>query len=542
MNTILVNGKVLLENGTFAEAIAIENGLISAIGSNVEISALKDDATDIIDARGNLVLPGLNDSHLHFHNLGSFLASLNLYGVSSIKEIIAKSKDFIASRTFEPNQAVVGRGWNQDYFSDEKRLLNRHDLDQISTEYPLIFKRACGHVTVCNTRALELAGITSATPQVEGGVFEIGDDGEPNGVFNENAMRLVDGLLPEASLESVKEKILVAAQHAISNGLTSVQTNDLNYGTAEYPYMIQAYQELAAANQLPIRVYLQCTFSEPTGFQSFIDQGYYTGYGDDRFKIGPLKMFVDGSLGARTALMRKPYHDDASTCGVECLTQDQLNTMVKLADDNKFQVMVHAIGDEAICRVLTSYENVYNPDTNNPLRHGINHCQITDIPMLERFRDSNVIAFVQPIFLHYDLHIVADRVGDELASTSYAFNTMEELGIHTAYGTDAPVEDLKPFECIYCAVTRKDLTGNPSNGYYPNECVSIEKAIERYTIGSAYASSEEDIKGTLEVGKLADLVVVDKDLFTIDDDEIKNTHVVLTMVGGEVVYTNDSIA
>ena len=539
MNTILVNGKVLLEDGTFTEAIAIDNGLISAVGTNDEITVLKDDSTNIIDAKGQLVIPGLNDSHLHFQNLGNFLASLNLYGVSSIKEIISKSKEFIASHTFEPNQAIVGRGWNQDYFSDEKRLLNRHDLDEISTDYPLIFKRACGHVSVCNTKALQLTGINGTTPQVDGGVFEIGDDGEPNGVFNENAMRLIDSLLPEASLETVKEKLLVAAQHAVSNGLTSVQTNDLNFGTAEYPYIIQAYQELAASNELPIRIYLQCTFSEPTGFQSFIDQGYYTGYGDDRFKIGPLKMFVDGSLGARTALMRKPYHDDPNTCGVECLTQEQLNAMVKLADDNRFQVMVHAIGDEAICHVLTSYENVYNPETNNPLRHGVNHCQITDIPMLERFRDSNTLAFVQPIFLHYDLHIVADRVGDALASTSYAFNTMEELGIHTAYGTDAPVEDLNPFECMYCAVTRKDLSGNPKDGFYTNECVSIETAVERYTIGSAYASSEEDIKGTLSVGKLADLIILDKDIYTIDAEEIKDTHVVLAMVGGEVVYSNN---
>jgi len=539
MNTILTNGKIWLENGTFTEALAIKNGLISAIGKNDEILALQDNSTVIIDAKGRLVLPGLNDSHLHFHNLGEFLSSLNLYGVSSIKEIIAKSKEFIASSTLTDNQVVVGRGWNQDYFTDEKRLLNRHDLDEISTEYPLIFKRACGHVSVCNTKALELAGISATTPQVEGGVFEMGEDGQPNGVFNENAMRLVNVLLPEASLESVKKSLLVAARHAVSNGLTSVQTNDLNFGTAEYPYIIQAYQQLVASNEMPVRIYLQSTFSEPVGFQSFIEEGYYTGYGDERFKIGPLKMFVDGSLGARTALMRNPYHDDASTCGVECLTQEQLNTMVELADGNQFQVMVHAIGDEAICHVLNSYEKVYNPDSNNPLRHGINHCQITDVPMLERFRNSNVLAHVQPIFLHYDLHIVTDRVGDNLASTSYAFNTMEKLGIHTAYGTDAPVEDLKPFECIYCAVTRKDLSGGPEGGFYANECVSVETAISRYTKGSAYASLEEDIKGTLSVGKLADLIVVDQNLFTIAPEEIKNTNVVLTMVGGEVVFLND---
>ena len=540
MEKIIINGKALLETGEFAEAIAIDNGYIKAVGTTAEVLKLKSEQTRIIDVDGKLVLPGFNDSHLHLYNLGSFLSSLNLYGLTSIEAIIDAGKKYISTHNLGHNQTVIGRGWNQDYFTDEKRILNRHDLDKISTDFPIYFKRACGHVTVCNTKALELVGITAKTPQVLGGVFEIGTDGLPNGVFNENAQNLIEELEPEVALEMVKDYIKLGAKHALENGITSVQTNDFTYGRPEHPFIIQAYQELIDSKELPLRICLQCCFDEPSSFMDFINQGYHTGYGTKQFKIGPLKLFADGSLGARTALMRSDYHDEPNNKGVACLTFEQLNEMITLANDNKFQVIVHAIGDEAISRVLTCYEGIYDPESNNPLRHGINHCQITDTSMLERFKDTDTIAYVQPIFLHYDLHIVEDRVGNELAQTSYGFRTMEDLGIKTAYGTDAPVEDLSPFECMYCAITRKDLSGYPKKGFYPNEVVSIDAAINRYTMGSAYASFEEDIKGTIAVGKLADLVVIDKDLFTIDVDEVKNVKVALTMIGGEIVYQEDS--
>ena len=539
MEKIVIKGKVLVETGEFAEAIAIDNGYIMAVGTTEEVLKLKNEDTEIIDVNGKLVLPGLNDSHLHLYNLGSFLSSLNLYGLTSIEAIINAGKKYISSHNLGHNQTVIGRGWNQDYFTDEKRILNRHDLDLISTDFPIYFKRACGHVTVCNTKALQLVGITAKTPQVFGGVFEIGSDGLPNGVFNENAQNLIEELEPMVSLDTVKEYLKLGAKHALANGITSVQTNDFTYGRPEHTFIMQAYQELIDSKELPLRVYLQCCFDEPSSFMDFISQGYHTGCGSKRFKIGPLKLFADGSLGARTALMRNDYHDEPCNKGVACLTLEQLNEMITLANDNKFQVIVHAIGDEAISRVLTCYEGIYDSESNNPLRHGINHCQITDVAMLKRFRDTDTIAYIQPIFLHYDLHIVEDRVGSELAQTSYGFKTMEDLGINTAYGTDAPVEDLNPFECMYCAITRKDLSGYPKNGFYPNEAVSIETAINRYTRGSAYASFEEDIKGTIAVGKLADLVVIDKDLFTIDVEDVKNAKVVLTMIEGEIVYQVD---
>ncbi len=534
MTTLLLNGKILQPGGTFCEALCIENQRITHVGNNEEISQFKTASSTIIDAQGKLVLPGFNDSHLHFFALGAFLSSVNCYGLTSIEAIINQGKEFLRNHPSKENQAVIGMGWNQDYFIDEKRLLNRHDLDKISTTVPLIFKRTCIHVAVCNTKALELAKITKDTPQVEGGTFEVDEHGHPTGVFNENAQSLLECLEPKVTLEQVKEYLLTATNHALCHGLTSVQVGDLSQNRPEFSLIIPAYKQLIQEGKIPIRINLQCCFFDPTSFQKFIDLGYSTGYGDDHFKIGPLKLFVDGSLGARTALMRQPYKDNPETNGIACLSQDQLNGLVSLANTNKFQVLVHAIGDEAIHRVLTSYESLGN--SRNPLRHAINHCQITDFNLLKRFQQSNILALVQPIFLHYDLHIVEDRVGKELASSSYAFNTMEKLGLSIAYGTDAPVEDLNPFNCISCAVTRKDLNDHPTQGFYPEESVSALTAIERYTLGGAYASFEENIKGSLEVGKVADLIILDQDLFTISPEQIKDTSVSLTMIDGKVVY------
>lgn len=535
MNTLIYNGKIQGTQQQFFESIYIKGNRIEALGTNLELEKYKTEATQVIDAQGQLVLPGLNDSHLHLLSLGNFLGSVNCYGLDSIQEIISKGKSYLEKKNFQENEAIIGMGWNQDYFKDEQRLLHRKDLDQISTQIPLIFKRACGHVLCCNTKALELLNITCETPQVDGGVFEMDQDG-PTGIFNENAMQLVQPLMPKVDLQAVKETLKLAMNHAVAHGLTSVQTNDLMEADETAHLVIQAFQELEQENELLTRVYLQCCFKQPKHFQSFIEQGYSTGYGSNRFKIGPLKMFVDGSLGARTALMRQPYADDTSTSGVCCMTSEVLDEMVQLANDNNFQILVHAIGDGAIEEVLNSYEKIISPAQGNPLRHGINHCQITDLNLLHRFQERQILAFVQPIFLHYDIHIVEDRVGADLASTSYAFRTMEKLGIPIVYGTDAPVEDLNPFECMYCAVNRQDLSGYPSQGFHPQEKVSIESALHHYTQGGAYASFDEHEKGTLEKGKLADLIIVDQDLFTIDPASIKNTTVSLTMVDGQIVY------
>lgn len=537
MDTIIYNAKVLREDFSYSEAVAVKDGLVALVGTNDEVLAAKTNTTELIDAKGQLVMPGFNDSHQHLYNMGTFLSNCNLYNANSVDEIVERGRAYIEEKQLPTGKLLSGWGWNQDYFEGEKRLLNRHDLDRISTEHPIVFRRACGHVSGANTKAIEMIGLTGASPQVEGGVFELGDDGEPNGVFNENAQVLLKELEETLSVETIKEKIMTAAEYATSLGITTVQSNDLSLESVEFPYMYQAFRELVDEGKLPVRIYMQCTFPDPEELKKFISKGNVTHAGDEMLRVGPLKLFVDGSLGARTALMRKPYNDDPSTKGVEVLTQEQIDTLVKIADENNMQVAIHAIGDEAINRVLTSYERVYQEERGNNLRHGIIHCQITDIPMLERFKKYDVMAYVQPIFLHYDMHMVEDRVGKELADTSYAFGTMEKMGITTSYGTDAPVEDMHPFNNLHCAINRQDLKGNPAGGYNPAECVSVEKAIERYTMGSAYCEHREDKKGSLEVGKYADMIILDQNLLEIDKSKIKDTKVQLTMLNGKVVYT-----
>lgn len=532
MKTIIFNGNIYIENNVYAEALLIEDNKVVAYGSNEEIISMSSEATKI-DAFGKAVIPGFNDSHIHLYSLGKSLRSVQLYGCTSIEEVIARSRKFIKDNNVPEGTFVTGRGWNQDYFTDESRMINKHDLDKISTKHPIVFNRACGHVASCNSLALEVCNVNKDTLQIEGSEFYYDEDKTPNGIFAEAAIKVfLEDNIPSPSIEEMTETLKTAVDYALSQGITSVQTNDIN--SENYDIMIKVYENLYNNSLASTRSYHQCFFTTTNEYKEFIEAGYVTGKGNDYNKIGPLKMFVDGSLGARTALMRNAYADDSSTNGIACMTQEHINSMVSLANDNNCQVAIHAIGDKAIEMVLDSYEDITKE--SNDLRHGIIHCQITDEGLINRFKENDILAYVQPIFIHYDMHIVADRVGEELASTSYAFGDMFRKGINVSYGTDCPVEDLKTMDNLYCAVIRKDLKAYPENGYYSNQAVSIEDAIMLYTQAGAYNSKEENIKGKLLPGYLADVVILDTDIFNMDLENLRDVKVNLTIVGGKVAY------
>ncbi len=533
MQTIILNGKIYVNKGHFVEALLIEDDIIRQIGTNEDILAVAAAESTRIDAQGKTIIPGLNDSHIHIHGVGTALTSVPLYGSTSIAEVLERSNQFLQNNPPVDGSVITGRGWNQDYFTDERRLLTRHDLDQITTEFPIIFNRACGHMVVCNTKALEVAGITASTPQIDGGEFYFGTDGQPNGLFSETAIDLIARIIPPLDVNTMITNLKASFAYAASHGVTSIHTNDIH--EENYQEMIEAYNHLYDNGIGTLRTYHQCHFSNPDAYQEFLSKGYKTGTGSKYNRFGSLKMFVDGSLGARTALMRDSYADDNSTKGICCMTQEHLNKMVTVAEQNGSQVAVHAIGDRAIEMVLNAYDTVIT-EGHNPNRHGIIHCQITDKPLLERFVKNDILAYVQPIFIHYDMHIVGSRVGEELASTSYAFGTMRRMGIHTSYGTDSPVEDLNSMDNIYCAVARKDLKSHPAQGYYPNEAVEVADAIDMYTLAGAYASNEEDVKGRLMPGYYADLAILSDDIFTVDHEMIRSIKVDTTMMGGKVVY------
>lgn len=531
MSTLIYNANIYVERGVFAEALLVgDDGKIAAVGTEAEVRAAANGNETEYDAGGRTIVPGFNDSHQHLFNTGIALAAVRLQGVTSIQEVIERSRRYIEENQPQPGEVIHGMGWNQDYFTDEHRLLTRHDLDKISTEHPIIFDRACGHILTCNTKALEMAGITTETVPNAGGAIDQ-ENGELTGVFRENARAQVRCLMSERSLETKKRLLCTAIRHANETGVTSVQTCDVRLG--DWESTLQAYEEVL--NETPtVRAYHQFSFMEPKGFQAFLDKGYRTGTGNDFNRIGPLKLFVDGSLGARTALMRKPYADDPTTCGIATLTEEEIDTLVGMAVKNKCGVAIHAIGDAAVENVLNAYDKVCNG--TNPLRLGIVHVQITDRPLLERFTKNDILALVQPIFLHYDTGIVEDRVGKELAATSYAFKTLVDLGVHTSFGTDSPVEDMDPIANIYCAVTRKNLRGEPEGGFHPEECLDIYQAVDAYTIESAYASFDEKVKGRLMKGYFADLVVLSDNIFTVASDDILKVKVDATMVNGRFVY------
>lgn len=530
--TVIFNANLYINRGHFEEAALIIDGTIRAIGSNEAILAQAPASAERFDAQGRTIVPGFNDSHLHLFNVGENLEEIRLLGHTSIAQCGETVRRFIAEHDLPENAVLHGRGWNQDYFTDESRLLTRHDLDAWCPDYPLILERACCHILVANTKALRMAGITPATEPVAGGAIDLDENGELTGIIRENACKQVTRIMPRATVEEKEKMLRTAMRYAAQCGITSVQTMDLR--ARDWRTTLQAYQNVQA-NDPTLRIYHQCNFMTPDGLRRFVGEGYHTGVGSDFNRIGPIKLFVDGSLGARTALMRQPYHDDPSTRGISTLTQEQTNRLVRIAVENGCQVATHAIGDGAVRQILTAYETV-TPTNENPNRLSVIHVQITDRAMIERFARHNILAQVQPIFLHYDMQVVNDRVGCELASTSYAFQTMHRLGVHMSFGTDSPIEDMCVFDNLYCAVTRRNLEAQPEGGFYPHECVDIYTAVDAYTTESAYTRFMENRKGRLLPGFMADLVVLSQNIFRIDPLQLRETKVRATMVDGRWVY------
>jgi len=539
MDTILVNGKVYTVDNkrSIKEAIAIKNGIIADIGTNEEILSLKNDNTEIIDLKGKLILPGFNDSHMHLVNLGYTLSKVSLYGVSSLDQIGKRIYEYIEENKLKKGTWIMGNGWNQDYFQDEKRFPTRYDLDKISTEYPIVITRICGHVIVANSLALKLLNITKDTPQVEGGYIDVDEYGEPLGIFREKAIYIVFNSLPSPSNEEIKRMIKKAVKELNKQGITSVGTDDFGaLPNRDYKQILKAYFELKDNKELNVRVNEQCLLGTKDEFTSFLEEGYNTSWGDENFRIGPLKILLDGSLGARTAALTKPYNDQHDTIGILTMEEEELYDLVEFAHKNNTQLAIHAIGDRAIYVAMEGIERALKKYTRNNHRHGIVHCQITDEVLLNKFKELELIAYIQPIFLDYDWKIVRDRVGEELEKTSYNWKTLVNKRVNIACGSDAPVETFNVLYGIYEAVTRMDLNGNPKGGWLPEQKLTVEEAVYGYTMGGAYSTFEENIKGSIEKGKLADLVVLSRDIFEIPKEEIKDVEVEMTIFNGKIVY------
>lgn len=512
---------------TIYETMAIENGKIVSIGNTEDVLERFKEREDkeIIDLKGKTVIPGFNDSHVHFMNYGYTGKKIRLNECKSIEELIVLGK-----KTLPYGGWILGRGWNQDLFLGEKRIPEKRDLDKISKDVPVCYTRACGHVAVINSKAMELCGITPETECFGG------DIDYDKGVFTENALYLVYSHISKLSLEEMKNIILETQEKFLAMGITSVQTDDFeSFPDKDFKKVIQAYEELEREKKLKIRVYEQGLMPTKGRIKKLAEHKYFTGTGDERFKMGPIKLLLDGSLGGKTALLQLPYEGEDNNRGVVTYTQEEFDEIVKYADSLEYQIAVHAIGDGAVKMALDSFEKL--PALNRK-RHGIVHCQITTMELIDRIKELDIIVYIQPIFLDYDLHIVEDRVGYKRSLESYIWKTMLNKGIKLCFGSDAPVDSADVIKAIHCAVNRQDMNFYPKDGWLPNERISVEEAVRCYTLNSAYASFEENKKGSLEIGKLADFVVLDRDIFTIDKSEILSTKIDSTVIGGEILYIN----
>jgi predicted amidohydrolase YtcJ len=531
--SIFKNGKIItLDSPKIAEAFRVSSWKFEAVGTNEEIMALAEADEEVVDLNGDTVVPGFNDSHMHFLNYAVFKSRVELINVNSISEMISKTKKYIEDNKIPSGQWVISRGWNHNHFV-EGRLPIKEDLDVISTDHPIFFSRVCGHIGVANSKALEICNINSLTTVPQGGVMDI-EESSPTGILRENAMNLVFDNIPPMDKEAIKTVIKGAFKDALSCGLTTIHTEDL--GTAgSLKELIDAYRELDEQNLLPLRFTLQLNLNSLNLIEDAKKLNLKSKAYSHMLNIGLLKLYQDGSLGGRTAAMEEAYVDTA-TDGVTIYAQETLDSIVLKAHESGFQIAIHAIGDRAMNMILDSYERLKNRYPDEDLRPIIIHCQFTNSEILNRFKTLGVVANVQPSFVMTDWPIVEKAVGKNRALDSYNWKSMLDLGVNVSFSSDAPIENFNPLYGIYAAVTRKDLSGTPEEGFLKDQCLSVEEALKAYTIGSAFMSFEENIKGTISKGKFADFVILSHDILNIEKDKIKDITVVNTYVGGKKVF------
>lgn len=540
MKDIYYNAVIYVEKGMYVSAIGVEDGRIGAVGERADMEAwVKEDPAAWHDLKGCFVVPGFVDSHMHLLEYGYGLTTVNLASAtSSMASVLDRVSEYMAAYEETRGGWIVGRGWNHDYFQDEKRFPNRYDLDRVTGDRPGILFRACGHVACANSAALAAAGITGDSPQPEGGCFDVDGKGEPTGVLREYGINMVSRIIPSPGKEEIKEYILTAMKKLNAYGITSVQSDDLEaFPGVSYEAVLDAYRELESQGLMTVKVYEQCLLSGMDILRDFVSKGYRTGAGSRFFTIGPLKVFTDGSLGARTAFLSRPYADDAENpgnCGISIYSQEELDEKICFASEHGLQVAVHAIGDQAMDMTVRAFEKAGTAKEGNRLRHGIVHCQITTKELLKKFQELDLHAYVQSVFLDYDNHIVEDRLGKERAADTYQFKTLLDMGVDVSNGSDAPVENPHVLAGIQCAVTRTTLDG--SKIFLPDQALSVEEALETYSSIGARASFEEDEKGRLLPGMTADFTVLAEDLRYCGPGRIKDVKVYQTFVDGICVF------
>ncbi|WKZ69795.1 MAG: amidohydrolase [Melioribacteraceae bacterium] len=541
-DTIIINGVVATVDTTnpSAEAIAIKNGKILAVGTNDEILDHQGDSTKVIDAKNNFVMPGFIDSHAHFLGLGKSKMILDLRGANNYDEVVAIVAE--AAENSLPGEWITGRGWHQEKW-DPSPIENVngypfHDqLSAASPRNPVYLTHASGHAIIANAKAMELAGINSSTPNPSGGNIVKDSSGKLTGVFEENAEDLIVDKYEEYRQTLTDEQLRhekirayeLAAEECLSKGITSF--HDAGSSFEE----IDLLKNLIDSNKIPVRLNVMI-YENNDSLKVKIKDYHLVGYGNNRLTVRSVKKYVDGALGSRGAWLLSPYSDDSTNTGLNVTPLSELKETAQICLENNLQMNTHAIGDRGNREVLKIYEEAYNKDNEKDLRWRIEHAQHLSNKDIPKFTELGVIAAMQGVHCTSDAVFVPKRLGQYRAKEgAYVWRKLLEAGTIICNGTDAPVEDVSPIASFYSSVTRilSDQTT-----FYPEQRMTREEALRTYTINGAYAAFEEDIKGSITPGKLADIVILSNDLLNCEDWEITNTQVLTTIVNGKVVYQN----
>jgi predicted amidohydrolase YtcJ len=513
-----------------AEAVAVYGNRIAAVGTSVEIRKLAGARTRIVDARGALVLPGFNDAHVHFIDGGGHLASVQLRDASSPEEFAERIRQFAAKTP--KGRWITGGDWDHERWPGAP-LPTKELIDKFTPDTPVFVNRLDGHMSLANSVALKLAGVTRETKDPDGGLIVRDAQGEPTGVLKDAAMSFVYAKIPDATFDEKLEAARAATEHAASLGVTSVQ--DMSAGQD-----VGVFQALAARGELKTRVYAVSPLPQ---WERLARTGVRAVFGSDLLRVGGLKGFADGSLGSTTALFFEPYNDAPSTRGLlgdEMFPEGAMLKRVEGADAAGLQVMIHAIGDSANDKILSIYEAVARTNGARDRRFRIEHAQHIRPADIARFGRGGVIASMQPYHAIDDGRWAEKRIGHERARTTYAFRSLLDSGATLAFGTDWYVAPLNPMLGIYAATTRRTLDGKNPQGWIPEQKITVEEAVRAYTVGSAYAEFAETSKGILAPGKLADIVILSQDIFRINPVEIEQTKVRMTIMDGRIVYEEKS--
>ncbi len=533
IDRIVLNAKIYTQNPTqpWATALAIIGERIVAVGDDDAIRVLVNERTSIDNADGRLIIPGLTDAHLHFRNVSVVMNGVDLMEVPSKAEALHR----VSQRVMQtpPGEWIYGFGWRKDLWEGYD-FPTAADLDEVAPDHPVYLTSRSGHAAWVNSMALRLANITASTPDPEGGQFKRHANGSPTGILFEGpAMDPVYGLIPRPTPQALADWMLKAQQMALQVGLTGVHDYD-------GPECLAALQILRERGQLNLRVLKNIN---DQWIEHAYELGIRSGFGDEWVRIGGLKIFADGALGPQTALMIAAYDTDPSNFGIAVTDKEEMYEQVSKASRLGFSSTVHAIGDRAVHDILDVYRAVRREEAqygtaSSARRHRIEHVQIIHPDDVGRLAELDVVASMQPIHATSDYEM-AERYWGERSAYSYALRKQLTAGAVLALGSDAPIETFDPRTGVYAAITRRRTDGSPgTDGWYPEERLTLEETLKGYTIGPAFAAYMDDRLGVLAPGYLADMIMLDRDWFTVPPEQILQTEVLGTMVGGQWRYRN----